>query len=394
MPEIALEVKNEFDYAVRLRRDLHRHPELGFKEERTSKIIQQELSALGFFVEKGIAVTGVSGVLDTGKPGPVILLRFDMDALPIDEENEIEYRSEVEGVMHACGHDGHVAIGLTTARILQKHKSDLAGKIHFVFQPAEEGLGGAEKMIEEGILKRPQAEAALALHLWNEKPLGWVGITAGPVMAGAKIFKILITGKGGHGALPHEAIDPVLAGAHIITSLQSIVSRNINPLRTGVVSVTSFTAGEAFNVIPKTATLKGTIRAFEQQILDKIVERMREIAESVAAGLGCVADVEIEDIAVPVINDAEITQRVSSAVARDLPGLNIDRHFQTVVSEDMAYILQRVKGCYLFIGSANDKLGLNYGHHHPRFNFDEGALENGTAVLVSAVLSLASMINP
>jgi amidohydrolase len=387
--DIIREVKNEYDFAVQLRRDLHRHPELGFKEKRTSQIIQQELTGLGFSVHDGIAVTGVSGLLDTGKPGPVILLRFDMDALPIYEENEVEYRSEFEGVMHACGHDGHVAIGLTTARVLQKHRSNLSGKIRFVFQPAEEGLGGAQRMVQEGILENPRADLALALHLWNEKPLGWLGITSGPVMAGAKIFKILITGKGGHGALPHETIDPVLAGSQIVTSLQSIVSRNVNPFQTAVVSVTSFTAGEAFNVIPKYATLKGTIRAFDPATMEKIVRRMQEIINGVASGMGCEANLEFEDIAPPVSNDAEVTEHVSSAVAADLPDLDIDRHFRTMVSEDMAYMLQKVKGCFIFIGSANAEKDLKYGHHHPKFDFDERALINGAAVLVSAVISLA-----
>lgn len=236
-----------------LRRDLHRNPELGYREVRTAGIVARELRELGMEVSTGIAETGVIGLLEGSRPGPVVLLRFDMDALPVQEETGVEYASQAAGVMHACGHDGHVAVGLTVARMLNRHKTDFAGTVKVVFQPAEEGLGGAERMIAEGALDGPRAQHSLALHFWNEKPLGWLGIPAGPLMAGADLFTIRLTGKGGHGAAPHRTIDPVAAAAQVISALQTIVSRNLSPLEAAVVTVARLRAGEAYNVIPQTA---------------------------------------------------------------------------------------------------------------------------------------------
>lgn len=210
----------------------------------------------------GLADTGVVALLEGARPGPVLLVRFDMDALSILEETGAPYASQNPGVMHACGHDGHTAIGLTVARMLHAHRDELAGAVKFVFQPAEEGLGGAERMIAEGALEDPKPELTLALHVWNEKPLGWFGVAAGPAMAGAEIFKIKVRGKGGHGAVPHLAVDPVLASAQIVAALQSIVARNVAPLQAAVVSVCTIHGGEAFNVIPQAVELAGTIRTF------------------------------------------------------------------------------------------------------------------------------------
>ena len=238
-----------------------------------------------------VGKTGVVGVLDTGRPGKSLLMRFDMDALPVQEENISDYSSQNPGVMHACGHDGHVAVGLTVAKILSENVDSLNGKFITVFQPAEEGLGGAESMLAEHILENQKPDAALAFHLWNEKPIGWLGINPGPLMAGADLVKITITGKGGHGAIPQEAIDPVITAAQVLIGLQTIVSRNISPLDSAVVSITEFHAGDAHNIIPSQAVLQGSVRSFSKSTRDLVISRMQQISESIAAGMGCTSDV-------------------------------------------------------------------------------------------------------
>ena len=260
MNPIIEEVQELFPYMQARRRDFHMHPELGFQEVRTAGIVADELRALGLEVHTGIAETGVVAILRGEHPGPVLLIRFDMDALPIQEENEAEYASQNPGVMHACGHDAHTAIGLSVARILNAHRGDIHGTVKLVFQPAEEGDGGAERMVAEGVLENPRPDRCLALHVWNSQPSGWLGITPGPVMAAAETFHVKIIGRGGHGASPHRTVDPLYAAAQIVTALQSIVSRNVAPMDTAVVSVTAIHSGTTFNVIPQTAELQGTIR--------------------------------------------------------------------------------------------------------------------------------------
>jgi amidohydrolase len=239
-----------------LRRDFHVHPELGFHEIRTAGIVARELESLDLEVTKGVGKTGVVALLEGAKPGPTVLLRFDMDALPIVEDTGAEYASENPGVMHACGHDGHTSIGLTVAKILHRHRAELAGTVKFCFQPSEEGfngeeVGGAEMMIRDGVLEGPHVDKTLSLHLWNEKPVGWVAVAGGPVMAGAEQFTIRVVGKGGHGAAPHLTIDPVLAAAEIVTALQTIVARNVEPLGAAVVSVTTFHSGTFGRLSPR-----------------------------------------------------------------------------------------------------------------------------------------------
>ncbi len=263
----------------------------------------------------GIAETGVVALMEGARPGPVVLLRFDMDALPIVEETGAAYASENPGVMHACGHDGHTSIGLTVARLLHAHSQELAGTVKFVFQPAEEGLRGAELMVEQGVLQNPRPDVSLAMHLWNDKPLGWLGIGDGAVMAAAEMFNIRITGKGGHGAAPHLAIDPVLAAAHIITALQSIPARNVAPLQAAVISVTTLRAGEAFNIIPQYAELTGTIRTFEPEVRLLVLERFHQVINGVAEALGCKADIQCEGITPAVINREPIARRVRAVAA-------------------------------------------------------------------------------
>ena len=377
-----------FESTRALRRDFHRHPELGFQEVRTSGIVAKTLMELGLEVTTGIGKTGVVAMLEGGHPGPVVLLRFDMDALPIQEETEAEYTSQNPGVMHACGHDGHTAVGLTVARLLHAHSQELAGSVKLVFQPAEEGLGGAQAMIDDGVLESPPPDFALALHLWNEKPLGWLGIHAGPVMAASEIFKVSLAGKGGHGASPHLSVDPLLAAAHVVTALQGIVSRNVAPLEAAVVSVTSLRGGEAFNVIPSTVEMLGTIRTVLPEVRQRVLERFPQIVEGVAGGMACQAKVEITSITPAVVNEARIAQGVDEAAHQLWPGQPVDRDFQSMVSEDMALMMQRIPGCYFMVGSANPTKGLDAPHHHPRFNIDEDALPRAAALMAASAAHL------
>lgn len=372
-----------FGYTQKLRRDFHRHPEIGFEEIRTAGIVARELNSLGLEVTTGIGKTGVVAILEGKQPGPTALLRFDMDALPINEETGAEYASQNPGLMHACGHDGHTAIGLTVARILQAHRDELAGTIKFVFQPAEEGLGGAEAMIKDGILENPKPDISLALHLWNEKPLGWVGAAGGPVMAAAEIFHIRIIGKGGHGAVPQLAVDPVLAAAQIITAVQSIVSRNVSPLQSAVISVTTMRSGEAFNVIPPEVELQGTIRTFDPEVRRQVLEHFTQVATGVGEALGCQVELDAKSITPAVINDPELAKRFQNSIARLLPDSKPITNYQTMGSEDMAFIMREIPGCFFFIGSANSEKGLDAAHHHPRFDFDERALSEGVAVMAA-----------
>jgi amidohydrolase len=289
--------------------------------------------------------------------------------------------------MHACGHDGHTAVLLTVARILQANRQNLAGKVKLVFQPAEEGMGGAEKMIEDGVLENPKVDLTLALHLWNECPLGWIGISNGPSMAGGEVFRIVIHGKGGHGAVPQFAIDPILASAQVVNSLQSIVSRNVNPLKTAVISVCSIHGGDAFNVIPQSVELKGTIRTFEASVRKLVLRRFDETVRSVVEGMGCRAEIEIKQIAPAVINHTPTALVVQKVAQRMFPDAVVDTSdYITMGSEDMAYFMEKVPGCFIFIGSANFEKGLDAAHHHPRFDFDETSLVHAGA-LMSGVIS-------
>jgi amidohydrolase len=388
------EAKQLFSYTQSLRRDFHIHPELGFREIRTGGIVAKELESLGIEVTKGVGKTGVVGLLEGAKPGPTLLLRFDMDALPIAEETSAEYASQNQGVMHACGHDGHTAIGLTVAKMLNARRDQLAGTIKFCFQPSEEGnngeeVGGAEMMIRDGVLDSPKVDMTLALHLWNEKPLGWVGVARGPVMAGADIFTVKVIGKGGHGAIPNATVDPIVAAASFVSALQSIVSRNVAPLETAVVSVTMIHGGTAFNVIPQEVVLEGTIRTFDSGVRQKVVERFEQIARGVGEGMGCQTEVDIKRLTPALVNNDSVTTQVQEAARRVLSESHLDTAgYMTMGAEDMAFMLEKVPGCFFFIGSNDKARHLDYGHHHPKFDFDEEALVHGSALMAAAAIDV------
>jgi len=382
------EAENLFTYSQQLRRDLHMHPELGFNEHRTAGIVSNELKALGVEVVTGIAETGIVATIDSGKPGKVCMLRFDMDALPIIEETDAEYTSHNIGIMHACGHDAHVAIGLTTARILADHCNKFSGKIKIAFQPAEEGLGGAARMISEGILDNIQADYALGIHVWNEASMGWMGISAGPVMAASETFQIIVRGRGGHGALPSMAIDPILASAEIVTALQSIVARNVHPLKTAVVSVTAMHGGQAFNVIPQEVELKGTIRTFDPIVRELVLTRFTQIVEGIAHSMGCEVEIDLRSLTPALVNDKLVTKVVVSKAIELWPDATIETQYATMGSEDMAFFLQEIPGCFIFIGSANHQLGLDAPHHHPKFDIDENVIPKAVGLISAAAIEL------
>lgn len=382
-----------FPYTQSLRRDFHMHPELGFREFRTGGIVAKELESLGIEVTKGVGKTGVVGLLEGAKPGPTLLLRFDMDALPITEETGAEYTSQNQGVMHACGHDGHTAIGLTVAKLLHAHRDQLNGTIKFCFQPSEEGnngeeVGGAEMMMRDGVLDGPNVDMSLSLHLWNEKPLGWLGVKKGPIMAGADIFMIRIMGRGGHGAIPDMAVDPIVAAANIVNALQTIVARNVSPLDTAVVSVTNIHGGTAFNVIPQEVKLEGTIRTFDNDVRQRVVERFEQIVRGIGEGMGCQVELEVKRITPALINNESLTLKVQTTAQRVLSESTLDTGYQTMTAEDMAFMQERIPGCYFFVGSNDKERGLDYGHHHPRFDFNEEVLIRGSALMAAAAMDV------
>mgnify|MGYP001121938334 CR=1 FL=1 len=389
MKAILDQVNDLFPYTIELRRAFHKNPELGFQEIKTAEKILAELSQWeGFSIQSGIAETGIVATLAGAEPGKTILVRFDMDALPVTEHTNAAYRSRNEGVMHACGHDGHMAIGLTAAKLLSVRRQELRGQVVFLFQPAEEGLGGALRMINEGVLETVKPDIALGMHLWNEKPLGWVSISDGPVMSASETFEIKIQGKGGHGGKPHESRDPIVASAAVITALQSLPAREVHPLDSSVISICMIHAGEAHNVIPGEVNLGGTIRTFRDRTRDLVLKRFREIVSGVAEAHLCQAEIFIEKISPAVHNDPEIAAIMRQTARELFPEAELDEHYQTMASEDMAFFLEKIPGCYSFIGSANPAKGLDAMHHQPEFNFDEEALKTGAALMVSGVLNL------
>src|SRR5579883_325287 len=371
---------------VEWRRQLHQRPELGFREQITATFIAQKLQEWGIEHQTGIAQTGIVAVIKGNRPGPVLGIRADMDALPIQEENDVPYRSQHDGVMHACGHDGHVTIALGTARYLSQHRPDFAGTVKIIFQPAEEGPGGAKPMIEAGVLKNPDVDAIIGLHLWNNLPLGTIGIRSGALMAAVELFNCTILGKGGHGAIPQQTIDSIVVAAQIVTMLQTIVARNVDPLESAVVTVGKLNAGTAHNVIAATAQMSGTVRYFSPQFDGFFKQRLEQIISGVCQSHGAAYSLEYYSLYPPVINDERMANLVRSVAETVIESpLGVVPECQTMGGEDMSFFLQAVPGCYFFLGSANADKDLAYPHHHPRFNFDETALGMGVEMFVRCI---------
>ena len=368
---------------VAWRRDFHRNPELAFEEHRSARIIAAHLRDLGYLVHVGVATTGVVAVLEGSRPGPVVMFRFDMDALPIAEESGRDYASQNAGVMHACGHDGHMAIGLSVATVMAKHSREMSGTLKLVFQPAEEDGDGAVAMIAEGVLENPRPDVFLAAHLWNDKPVGTVNVVSGGMMAGSSEWVCTVQGRGGHGATPHQTVDPVVAAALIVTALQTVVSRDIDPLEPAVVTVGTIHGGDARNIIPDRVELSGTLRAYTPQVMETVLSRVRDIVIGVAAASGATADLRVVSETPPVVNDQGVAEVVRAA-ARAVVGPTGVLCERVAFSEDAAFFLQEVPGCCFLVGSADPERGLDVPHHNPRFDFDEDALPLATAVMVEA----------
>lgn len=370
---------------VTWRRDFHMHPEMGFQEHRSAEIIADWLRHQGYQVKTGVANTGVVGLMRGQEGGPVVMARFDMDALPISEANETDYASQNPGVMHACGHDGHMAIGLGVATLMAKRRHELNGTLKLVFQPGEEGMNGAEVMVKEGVLENPRPDVALITHLWNDKPVGNLDVTAGAVMAAAEKWSCTVRGEGGHGALPHQTVDPVVVAAHIVTGLQTVISRNVSPLETAVVTVGTIEGGDAFNVIPGAVEMSGTIRTYNPEVRKTVLRRVRDIFENVAIAHGAQAELDITALSPAVINDADVTKVVRAAAEAIVGPENVSSGERTMGSEDAAFFTREVPGCYFFLGSANAERELDAPHHNPHFDFDEDALPIGVAVMMQAI---------
>ncbi len=382
--------QEEFVYSQQLRRDFHKNPELGFQEFRTSEIVANQLTEFGFSVKRNVGQTGVIGIVEGNMPGPILLLRFDMDALPIQEANKTEYVSQNNGVMHACGHDAHTAIGLTIGKIISRNRDKLSGTLKFLFQPAEEGLGGALAVINDDVLQNPKPDYCLGLHIWNDKEVGWVGVNSGAMMAGADTFVLKIIGKGGHGGLPNLAVDPIVAAANIISGVQTIVSRNVSPLEQAVVSFCSINGGSTFNVIPDIVQLTGTIRTFDQKVRETVIDRLKTISSNIAKGMGCDVEFELNEITPAVINSPEIAFILGEVTKEENFVSDFDGHFQTMGSEDFSLYLNEIPGCFFFVGSANYQKGLSFSHHHPKFDFDEAALPVAVSLMLDMVEKLGS----
>ncbi len=360
------------DALVATRRDLHAHPELGFQETRTSALVADRLTGLGYQVKTGVGQTGVVAVGGgEGGKGKCVMLRADMDALPVTEANDVPYKSKHPGRMHACGHDGHVAIGLEVARRLAT--LSLPGAVKFAFQPAEEVSHGAQAMIADGVLDGPAVDAAFGIHLWNDLPAGTIGIMPGAVMASVDEFEITILGRGGHAAAPHQTIDPVLVAAHVVTGLQSLIARRRNPFEEGVVSVTQVSAGHAFNVIPGRADLRGTVRTFGGKFWEEAPRLLEETARGIAGAFGASAEVGYRRLSGPLVNDEKMTALMKDIGEEIVGRERVIAGVRTMGGEDMSYFLRRVPGCFAFVGSAPP--GKKAApHHSPTFDIDEEAL--------------------
>jgi len=375
----------DVDELVAVRRDLHQHPELGFEEVRTAGIVAAKLRALGLEPRTNVGRTGVVATLRGARPGRTVLLRADMDALPIHEENDTPYRSRSDGRMHACGHDCHVSVLLAVAKRLVAEAKDLAGNVVFVFQPAEElggPKGGAEAMIQDGVLDDPKPDAAFGLHVWQDLPVGVVGVTAGPWMAAVDEFTVTVRGRGAHGAMPQASRDPVVCLAHMVTALQTLVSRSTDPFHPAVVSVTQLRAGTAFNIIPESAWMNGTIRVFDRELWAAIPGHFERVAKGVAQAMGCEADVLFERGNLPTVNDPAMCAYARAAAVEVVGAERVRDDVRTMGGEDFSAFLAKVPGAFIAVGSRNEKRGLVYDHHHPRFDVDEDALRIGAEVLL------------
>jgi amidohydrolase len=371
------------DEMTRWRRDIHAHPELGFEETRTSELVAKRLAEFGIEVHRGIGKTGVVGVLRSGSSKRSVGLRADMDCLPIQEANTFAHRSTSPGKMHACGHDGHTTMLLGAARYLAE-TCNFDGTVNFIFQPAEEGIGGAKAMVDDGLFRRFPCDAIFGMHNRPGMPLGKFAVRAGAMMAGGAFFDIDIEGRGSHGARPEAGVDSILVASHITAALQSIVARNVRPVDTAVLSVTQIHGGNAYNVIPQTVRLSGTVRAFSNEVMQLIGRNIARVAEGVAAGFGAKAKTDFRAIFPPTVNNAEEADYAASICADIVGAESVKRDPALIMaSEDFSFMLNEVRGCYINIGNGDGEGACEV--HNPGYDFNDSALPYGASFFARLV---------
>jgi amidohydrolase len=369
---------------VGLRRDFHQHPELGLQEINTAKKVEEVLKGLGIEAKMLVRGTGVRGFLAGSKPGKTIALRADIDALPIQEETDLPYQSQNKGVMHACGHDAHTAMLLGAATILSEMRKEFKGNVVFIFQPAEEIGAGAKAMVEEGVLE--EVDRIFGLHVYSILPFGTLGYRPGPLMAAGDFFDVKITGKGGHGGLPHLTVDPIVIAANVINALQTLVSREVDPVESAVMSICKMSSGEAYNVIPETATFGGTIRSHKPELREVLPRRIKEILEGVVSAMRGSYEFNLMSKFPATINDEEMTAFVVN-VAKEILGEDKISVLKPLMgSEDFSFYLQKIPGTFVFLGVENKEKGIIFPQHHPKFDIDEDILPIGTTLHVSVAL--------
>ncbi|WP_318653393.1 M20 family metallopeptidase [Paenibacillus rhizovicinus] len=383
------QLQTAYPEMVAWRRYLHQHPELSFQEKETSRWIAARLREIGCEVKEGIGGYGIVASVRGEKPGPAIALRTDFDALPIQDEKKTDYISTVPGVMHACGHDAHTATMLAIAAFYQANKDQFAGERRFLFQPAEEvSPGGAIGMINDGAIDG--IDAVYGVHLWTPFPYGTVATRSGPFMAAPDEIYIDITGKGGHGALPHETVDAVLVGSALVQALQTIVSRSVNPLDPSVVTIGSFHAGSTANVIAERCRLVGTVRTFSEDVRAFVRGRLEAIVSHTASMYGAQASLEYRDGYPTVVNDAKEAERFFKVAVEAFDAESVKESTLIMAGEDFAYYLREVPGCFMFVGAGNPECGATFPHHHPRFDIDERAMLKSAKLMVAMAEDFAA----
>jgi amidohydrolase len=383
---VAQDVTGLKEQLIETRRDFHRNPELSFQERRTAEIAASKLETLGWKVKRGVAETGVVGLLEGRGPGPTVMIRVDIDALPIQEPKDRPYSSLVDGVMHACGHDGHTAVGMAVAELLSRYRDSIKGNIKLVFQPAEEIMSGAIRMIEEGVMKDPDVDRVLSFHLWSGLPVGQIVSQPGPIFSSADEIKITVKGKGGHGGMPHLSVDPILTACHVVTALQTVLSREIAPTQTAVLGFGTIHGGTAFNVVSDQVELSGTVRTLDDSVREFILKRTEEIASSVAGGLRGEARFDHVRGAPAVLNDGSVADLVAEVAVPVVGKDNVVSITPPQVGDDATFFLREAPGCYFLVGCANAERGITASHHNAQFDIDEDSLPLATRILTDSTL--------
>ncbi len=381
---------------VRTRRAIHQRPELAYHEEATAKLVAERLDSLGIEVKKGVGGTGVLGILKGSRKGRVVGLRADMDGLPIQEMADVEFRSKVDGVMHACGHDTHVAMLLGAARLLAKHKDELHGTVKFFFQPAEEhgGRGGAKPMIEDGVMENPKVDYVFGLHIDSDNKSGEFGVRGGAIAAAPDRFVVKVIGKGGHGSAPHQTIDPIYVSAQVILALQGVSGRMIDPVQPFVISIGAVHSGTKENIIPDEAILEGTIRTLDEATRRRAKAKVEEVAKGVARAFGAKAEVEFEKDAYPVtLNDEKTTEKAVKVLKR-ISGTKVRLQRPVLGGEDFSRFLQKAPGTFYFLGTNNPSKGCTYPNHSSKFKVDEDVLKIGAASLAMLAMEFSNLKGP